>query len=150
MSSRAEAKIKDTSYSGEKRQWDFEKYVKTHVNQHAIRTDLVEHGYYGIDDRSNVRHLMAGIMTKVLDPVNTQIMASANIRNDFDASVNIYKDFLEQSENLGVCDANILSVHSNKNGATSGSCGRGGSGTNYKKVVPDNSVPDRYYTGEEY
>ena len=25
-----------------------------------------------------------------------------------------------------------------------------GSGTNYDKIVPDNSAPDRYYTGEEY
>ena len=61
MSSRAEAKLKDTSYSGEKRRWNFEKYVKTHVHQHAILTDLVEHSYSSIDDRSKVQHLMAGI-----------------------------------------------------------------------------------------
>ena len=41
-------------------------------------------------------------------------------------------------------------VHSNKNGAPSGSGGGGGLGTNYKKVVPDNSVFDRYCIGEEY
>ena len=150
MSSRAEAKLKDTSYSGEKRRWNFEKYVKTHVDQHAILTGLVEHGYSGIDDRSKVRHLMAGIKTKVLDPVKTQIMASAALRNDFDACVNLYKDFIEQSDDLGVRDANILSVQSNKNGASSGSGSARGSGTNYAKVFPDNSVPGRYYTGEEY
>ena len=76
MSSCAEAKLKDTSYSGEKRQWNFEKYIKTHVNQHAILTGLVGHGYSGIDDWSKVQHLMAGIKTKVLDPVKAQIMAS--------------------------------------------------------------------------
>ena len=54
MSSRAEDKLKDTSYSGEKRRWNFEKYVKTHVDQHAILTGIVEHGYSGIDDRSKV------------------------------------------------------------------------------------------------
>ena len=85
MSPHAEAKLKDTSYSGEKRRWNFEKYVKTHVDQHAILTGLVKHGYYGIDYRSKVRHFMAGINTKVLDPVKTQIMASAALRNDFDA-----------------------------------------------------------------
>ena len=71
MSSLAEDKLKDTSYSGEKCQWKFEKYVKTHVDQHAILTGLVEHGYSGIDDRSKVRHLTAGIKTKVLYPVKT-------------------------------------------------------------------------------
>ena len=84
---------------------------------------------------------MAGIKTKVLDPVKTQIMASATLRNDFDACVNIYKDFIEQSNDLGVCDANILLFHSDKNSASSGSGGGKGSGTNYDKVVPENSVP---------
>ena len=119
-----------------------------HVDQHAILTGLVEHGYSGIDERSKLRHLMAGIKTKVLDPVKTQIMASATLRNDFDACVNLYKDFIEQSNNLGVRNANILSVHSDKNSVPSGSGGEGVSGTNYEKFVPDNSVPNRYYTGE--
>ena len=30
------------------------------------------------------------------------------------------------------------------------SCSARGSGTNYEEIVPDNSVPDRYYTDEEY
>ena len=90
------------------------------------------------------------INAKVLDPVKTQIMASAALRNDFDACVNLYKDFIEQSDNLVVCDANILSVQSDKNGASSGGGSARRSGTNYNKVVPDNSVPYRYYTGEEY
>ena len=93
---------------------------------------------------------MSGIKTKVLDPVTTQIMASATLRNDFDACVNLYKYFIEQSDDLGVRDANISSFKSNKNGASSGSGIARGSGTNYYKVVPDNSVPNRYYTGEEY
>ena len=93
---------------------------------------------------------MVGIKTKVWDPVKNQIMASATLRNDFDACVNIYKDFIEQSDDLGVRNANISSVQSDKNGASSGSGSDRGSGTNYDKVVPENSVPDHYYTGEEY
>ena len=124
MSSCTEAKLKDTSYSRDKRRCDFEKYVKTHVNQHSILTGIVKHGYYGIDDRSKVCHVMAGIKTKVLDPVKTQIMASAALQNDFEACVNLYKDFIEQCDNLGVWDANISLVHSKKNGAPSGSGGR--------------------------
>ena len=150
MSSRAGAKLKCTSYSGEKRRWNFEKYVKTHVDQDTILTCLVEHGYSGIDDWSNVRHLMAGIKTKVLYPIKTHIMSSATLRNDFDAFVNLYKDFIEQSNNLGVRDTKILSVHSDKNSASSVSGGVKESGTNYDKFVSENSVPDRYYTGEEY
>ena len=118
MLSRAKDKLKDKSYSREKLRWNFKKYIKTHVDQHAILTGLVKHRYSGIDDRSKVRHLMDSIKTKVLDPVKTQIMASAALRNDFDACVNLYKDFIEQSGYLGVRDANILLVQSDRNGVT--------------------------------
>ena len=47
-------------------------------------------------------------------------------------------------------NANILSVHIDKKSASSGSGGGKGAGTNYEKHLPDNSVPNRYYTGEEY
>ena len=93
---------------------------------------------------------MAGINTKVLDPVNTQIMASSALRNDFDACVNLCKEFFEKSDDLGVHDANILLVKSDRNGVIGKSGSARGSGTNYDKIVPDNSVPERYYTGEEY
>ena len=150
MLSRAEAKLKDTSYSREKRRWNSKKYIKMHVEQHVILTGLVDHGCSGIDGRSKVRHLMAGINTKVLDPVKTQIMESTALRNDFDACINLYKYFIEQSDNLGFRDANISSVQSHRNGTTGKSGSARGSGTNYDKIVPDNSVPNRYYTGEEY
>ena len=45
---------------------------------------------------------------------------------------------------------NISSVQSGRNGATGKSGSARGSGTNYDKIVPDNSVPERYYTGDEY
>ena len=39
---------------------------------------------------------MAGIKTKVLDLVKTQIMASAALQNDFDACVDLYKDYIKK------------------------------------------------------
>ena len=65
MSTLAEAKLASTLYDGEKHHWNFEKYVKVHVNQHVILVGLVEHGYSGIDERSKVHHLMQGI--KILE-----------------------------------------------------------------------------------
>ena len=63
----AEAKLKDSSYHGEKHCWNFEKYVHMHQDQYMILQGLVEHGYAGIDEHSKVHHLLDGIKTNELD-----------------------------------------------------------------------------------
>jgi len=57
----AEKKLQTNVYSGETRKWNFEKYVWVQVYQHAILNNLREHGHAGIDRRTMVRHLLAGI-----------------------------------------------------------------------------------------
>ena len=95
----SERKLQSTSYTGEGRRWNFEKYVKTHVDQHQVLTDLTRHGYAGIDPRSKVRYLLDGIKTNALAAVKTQIMADSRLRNDFDACVNLFQDFIKQTNN---------------------------------------------------
>ena len=57
MSSLAEKNLKVTQYKGELKKWNFEKYVRVHMDQHQILVDLKDHGYAGINDCSKVRHL---------------------------------------------------------------------------------------------
>lgn len=140
MSDRAEKKLMNTTYSGEKRRWTFEKFVKTHIDQHAVLEGLVEHGYSGIDARSKVRHLLAGIRTNALDSVKTRIMSDAGLRSDFDACVNLFQDFIEQKGGSEVKDVTLASVSSTNNGG-------GGGQTDIKA---DMSVEDRYYNKAEY
>jgi hypothetical protein len=58
----AENILNNMIYQGEKKRQSFEKYVSTHVDQHAILASLEEHGYKSLDERSKVRHL-GGIKT---------------------------------------------------------------------------------------
>ena len=89
MATLAETSLQTTHYHGEKRRWNFEKYVSTHVNQHTILHGLEAHGYAGLDERSELRHLIAGIKTPQFDSVKTQILASAALRSDFAACVTL-------------------------------------------------------------
>jgi hypothetical protein len=82
MSTSAEHKLQNTAYHGEKRRWNFEKFVRIHVDQHQILNGLVQHGYSGIDERSKVRLLLNGIKTRSLDIVKTTIMADPTLRSD--------------------------------------------------------------------
>ena len=94
MSTLAEDKLASMMHDREKHHWNFEKYVKIHIDWHAILAGLVEHGYSSIDERSKVCHLMNGIKTRDLDPVKTQIWLDAMLHNDFDACINLFKDYI--------------------------------------------------------
>jgi hypothetical protein len=98
LATMAERRLSSLSYIKETRRWDFEKYVRTQVDQHLVLEGLTEFGYSGIDERSKVRHLMDGIKTDALDSVKTRIMSDAALRADFNACVSLYKDFISQSE----------------------------------------------------
>ena len=54
MAMMAEARIRVTTYTGEKRRWNFEKYVKVLVDQHTILDNLTQHGYAGVDPQTKV------------------------------------------------------------------------------------------------
>ena len=96
MATAAETWLKSVTYSGEKKRWDFERYVRTHVVQYSILEGLTGHGYAGIDDGSKVTHLITGIKTSTLNSVNTRIMLDATLKTDFEACVTLYKDFTKQ------------------------------------------------------
>ncbi len=138
MSSLAEKKLRTTIYTGERRRWNFEKYVKIHVDQHVILEGLVEHGYAGIDPRSKVRYLVDGIKTTKLDTIKSQILATPALRSDFDASVNLFQDFIKQVPS-NKKEISIAAVGTDRGGEH-------GSG----QVKPDMSVEDRYYKRSEY
>ncbi|KAI2509583.1 hypothetical protein MHU86_4844 [Fragilaria crotonensis] len=132
MATTAEDKLKSTVYNGEQRRWDFERYVNVHKQQHSVLEGLVEHGYAGIDPRSKVRYLLDGIKTDKFDAVKTRIMSEERLRNDFDACVTLYQDYIRQASKSKTA-ANTVNISELKTG---------------KRKI--DQVEDRYYTKEEY
>ena len=148
QASRAESKLNTLSYTGEKRRWNFEKFVREHKDQHQVLERLTAHGYSGIDERSKVRLLMTGIKTKELDTVKTRIMSDTNLRNDFDACVNLFQDFIQQNTNLAAPrDAYIAALESRRTGNKRN---RDPDIDKLDESKADMTIPDRYYTDQEY
>ena len=140
MSSAAEKKLASTVYRGEMRRWNFERYVKVHVNQHAILEGLEDYGYAGIDPRSKVRHLIEGIKTPRLDAVKANIAANTDLRNDFDACVNLFKEWIStMPAGNEARDVTIASVKS-----------QGKKKKSSEHDDPDMTIQDRYYNKTEY
>jgi hypothetical protein len=61
MASKAASKLNQSVYQRENRRWTFEKYVRLHVDQHAILEGLKDQNYSGFDERIKVSFLLAGI-----------------------------------------------------------------------------------------
>jgi hypothetical protein len=146
MASMAERKMTSTTYTGEKKRWNFEKYVKVHMDQHQVIENLMEHGHAGIDERSKTRWLLDGIKTEELDVVKTQILANPALHTDFTGCVTLYKDFLAQKASTANAILNVSAVHHEyakvkKRGAQSSGNGKKG---------PITGIEDRYYNGKEF
>ena len=74
MSTQAERKLEMANYSGEKCNWNFEKYIKLHRDQHVILKGLVEHGYGGINvGSSQVPFLMRTL--EIPQKIAAQVLA---------------------------------------------------------------------------
>jgi hypothetical protein len=145
MSARAERKLMDNTYNGEKRRWNFEKYIRLHVEQHAVLEDLVEYGYSGIDEGSKVRYLVRGVQTQALDTVKANILASPVLRNDFTAAAGLFKDFIEQMKsNQTDRDITVAGIATGQHDADSDSS------SEPTKVKPDMTVDERYYNHQEF
>ena len=65
MASTAEKNLETAQYESESKRWSFDRYVRVHMEQHQILTDLKEHGYSGIDKRSKVHHLLKRVKSVV-------------------------------------------------------------------------------------
>ena len=53
----AERKLQNSHYDGEKKSWDWDKYVAIHKEQHTIIESLVDNGYSGMDKGTKVLHV---------------------------------------------------------------------------------------------
>ena len=80
MASESKRPLVATHYSGERKRFNFERYVKIQKYQHHILESLKEHGNVGIGPVYQVRHFIEGIKITQFDAVKDHIMATASIR----------------------------------------------------------------------
>ena len=87
----------------------FERYITIKKEQHTILENLEENGYIGINERSKVWYLIAGIKYGALNSVNTTALASSPLCQDFDACMTLYRDYIKQAQDMKV-ELNISGV----------------------------------------
>jgi hypothetical protein len=166
QANQVEARIASLSYKGEQRNWTWDKYVDAHIEQHIIAKNLMPYGYSGIDERSKVRHLLAGISDPGLNPVKCNILAMREEDKTFTKCATMFTDFIRMSNPAGSRQdrgRQISSVHTGRGGGRGrGGGGRGegrgrGRGGARSAGVPDQADVDKvtwleakYYPSKEY
>ena len=103
--------------------------------------------YMGIEERTNVRHLVDGIKNEKIDSVKTQIMANQALRNSYPKYVTLFKHFILEMNNQNTkYNSDVSSTMSDPAQKTTYyPMGKyAGMGRSNEKVQ------DRYYTVKEY
>ena len=86
--SEAEMVLQMSMYYGEKKAWNWEKYVSYHVKYHIILGNLMEYGYQSLDQGSKVQYLLNCIRCDKLSMVVATVRAHPDkYEKDFDAVV---------------------------------------------------------------
>ena len=84
----AERKLQTSHYDGEKKGWDWDKYITLHKEQHAIMESLTDYGYSGMNNGTKVGHFLQGIKSIELKAaVNVVWAQPKKYETDFDATV---------------------------------------------------------------
>jgi hypothetical protein len=88
----AEAAIENTFYKGEKDRFTFENFVTRHPEAYNSMEEVP--GYAVPDDGTRVRKRLSGIHNVKLDAAKAAIRASQDLRNDFEAAINLLRPLL--------------------------------------------------------
>jgi hypothetical protein len=94
LANKMEARLASLTYCGKQKNWDWSRYIDAHIKQHTIAKNLMEHGYSGLDERSKVRHLLAGIQDNAVQPVVCQVLAMRDDNKTFTACSAWFANFI--------------------------------------------------------
>jgi hypothetical protein len=144
LATAAEERLQSTRYSGDKRNFNFEKYVRIHTKHHSVLNGLIEHCYSRINQSSKVRLILDGITTRNYGVVKSQVLASPALKTRFEKSVELYKELIKSTKKEE--HRNVSAVH-----VKSRQTGKSGGGAVKRKATTINGAPeDKFYSREQY
>ena len=112
-----DSKIRSLEYTGDRNNFNWDRYTNLHVDQHNVKSSLATHGFTDYNDAQKVRYLIDGIKTANIETCIETITTNDALREDFGRATRHIMDFL------------VIQKARNPNHNISGvSTGRGGGG----------------------
>ena len=85
------------TYDGQKRAWNWGKYIACHVKYHIILGNLIENGYQHLDPGSKFRYLLNGIRCDKLSTAVATVRANSDrYEENFDAVVAFLFQYIDR------------------------------------------------------
>jgi len=86
-------KLQSFRYEGDQKNFNFDKYVTLHVEQHNQHSDLTEYGVKPLDESLKIHWFKDGIKCMSLDAVKAVITTNKERYSQFDSIKDAYVDF---------------------------------------------------------
>jgi hypothetical protein len=133
-------------YSGDRKNYNFDKYCTAHVEQHNRLSALLEYGVQGLDKAMKVHYFEEGIKDDSFNSVKTMILADRKKFPDFISIMNLFSNFKRtQKNNIAPQGRTISALNKGRGGGGRGcdgtGCGRGHGGNSCSSgIVPQEEV----------
>ena len=120
LHNQSEMKLQNLMYAGERKNWNFERFVTAHKEQHIILEVSNDHGYNGLDNSNKVTRLMDGVKVGSLNTVKAMILANSNVCKGFDNCFTLYNELLKLFNSTPSETRRVLKVIFGVNGGSGG------------------------------
>ena len=111
-----EKELQGLKYMGEGRNGNFDQYCTQSKDLHQKLDSLKQYGYQGFDERTKVRYFVQGLRHTSMENCKLHIQGRPDCRQDFDASVQVCRDFIQSDMSTGEKSLNIAAVGSGSGG----------------------------------
>jgi hypothetical protein len=139
--------LKTLYYSGDRRNYNFDKYCTAHVEQHNRLTALLELGIQDLDKAMKIHYFEEGIKDYSFNSVKTTILVDCSKFPNFKSVMNLYSNFKRSQKNDIVPQGHtMLALNQGRGG---GGQGRGGSGPGRGRGRGGNLCASRLVPQEE-
>ena len=139
------------------RDWNLDRYVQRHMDQHAILEKLTKYGYQGIGEQQKIHYFLQGITAPEL--MNVKSSLAVNPKETFQETSTTFKTYAtaaaQQTRRTIKQSVHVASVDTRKSGNLSR--GKGFKGPSPKsdgydptKDYSSHKVKQRYYSKDEW
>jgi hypothetical protein len=113
--------LKTLFYSGDRKNYTFDKYCTAHVEQHSRLNALLEFGVQGLDKIMQIHYFEEGIKDESFNSVKTTIMVDRKKFTDFNSAMNLYSNFkCAQKNDIVPQGRTILALNQGRGGGGQG------------------------------